>query len=79
MNLQLMLGTIKARNLPGIVPKNTVASTSHGKAVEKLVSKRLALSNGGETTRLNLSSVERNGVRREAETVSNQAGELCHV
>ena len=38
--------------------KHTVASTADGKAPKKLVPERLALSDGGETTVLNLLGVE---------------------
>ena len=42
----------------GDEPKDTVASTTHGETVQKLVAEGLALSDGGETTRLNLGGVE---------------------
>lgn len=58
------------------IPKHTVACTTDGETVQKLVSKGLALGDSGETTRLDLGGVERDGVRREAETVGDEAGEL---
>ena len=60
-------------------PKDTVASTTDGKAVEELVAEGLALSDGGETAGLDLGGVERDAVRGEAEAVGDQAGKLSHV
>lgn len=56
--------------------KHTVAGAADGKTVEELVAEGLALSNGGETTGLDLGGVEGDRVGWEAEAVGDQAGEL---
>ena len=61
------------------VPKDTIACTADGKTVEELVAKRLALGNGGKTTRLNLGGGEGDRVRRELEAVGDEAGELSKI
>jgi len=59
--------------------ENTIASSSYGKTVEQFVSKRLALSDGRETTVLNLGSVEGDGVFREFETLLNERCEFTNA
>lgn len=54
--------------------EHTVACTSDSETVEKLVSERLALCDGGETTVLDLGGVERDAVFWELETLLD---ELC--
>jgi hypothetical protein len=56
--------------------QDTVASPSDGQTIEKLVSERLALGDGGETTVLNLGGVEGDGVLGELEALLNERGEL---
>ena len=58
------------------LPEDTIAGTTDGKTVQKLVAEGLALGNGGETTGLDLGGVEGDRVRREAEAVGDQAGQL---
>jgi hypothetical protein len=41
------------------IPEHTIACTADSKTVEELVAEGLALSDSGETTRLDLGSVER--------------------
>ena len=48
-----------------------------GKATEELVPERLALSNSGETTVLDLLGVELKGVLGELETLLDEGGELA--
>jgi hypothetical protein len=59
--------------------EDTVACTSDSKTVKELVSKRLALCDGGETTVLNLGSVERDGVFREFESLLDERGKLANA
>ena len=56
--------------------QDTVACTTNGKTVKKLVTKRFTLGDSGETTGLNLGGVKGDRLRGEAETVSDEAGEL---
>lgn len=56
--------------------EDTVAGTADGKTVEELVAEGLALSDGGETTVLDLGGIEGDGVLGELETLLDQAGEL---
>ena len=58
-------------------PQNTIASPSHGQTVEQLVSKGLALGDGGQTAVLDLGGVQRDGVLGELEALLNQRGELA--
>ena len=57
--------------------EDTVASTADGEAVEELVAEGLALGDSGETTVLDLGSVEGDGVLRELEALLDEAGELA--
>lgn len=50
-----------------------------GKTTEELVSERLALSDGGKTTVLDLLSVELERVLRELETLLDESGELTNA
>jgi len=59
--------------------EDTIASTSDGKTVEKLVSQGLALSDGGETTVLDLGGVEGDGVLGELESLLDERGELANA
>ena len=56
--------------------EDTVACSSDGKTVEELVSEGLALSDGGETTVLNLGGVEGDRVLWELESLLDEGGEL---
>lgn len=58
-------------------PENTVACPTDGKAVEQLVTERLALSDSGETTVLDLGGVQRDRVLGESETLLDERGELA--
>jgi hypothetical protein len=58
------------------IPEDTVACTTDGKTVEELVAEGLALSDSGETARLDLSGVEGDAVGGELVTVGDQAGKL---
>lgn len=57
--------------------ENTVACPPDGKTVEELVSEGLALSDGGETTVLDLGGVEGDGVLWELEALLDEGGELA--
>lgn len=57
--------------------QDTVACSSHGQTVEKLVSEGLALSDGGETTVLDLGGVERDTVLGELESLLDEGGEFA--
>jgi hypothetical protein len=59
--------------------EDTIASTSDGETVEKLVSEGLALSDGGETTVLDLGGVEGDGVLGELESLLDERGELANA
>jgi hypothetical protein len=59
--------------------EDTIAGTSNGKTVQKLVSERLALSDGGETTVLDLGGVEGDGVLGELESLLDERGELANA
>ena len=59
--------------------EDTVAGPSDGEAVEELVSEGLALSDGAETTVLDLGGVERDGVLGELEPLLDQRGELTNA
>lgn len=59
--------------------EDTIASTSDGETVEKLVSQGLALSDGGETTVLDLGGVEGDGVLGELESLLDERGELANA
>lgn len=50
-----------------------------GETTEELVSKRLALSDGGKTTVLDLLGVELERVLRELETLLDESGELTNA
>ena len=56
--------------------EHTVACSPDSETVEKLVSERLALGDGGETAVLDLCSVERDRVLGELETLLDERGEL---
>jgi hypothetical protein len=56
--------------------EDTIAGTSNGKTVQELVSEGLALSDGGETTVLDLGGVEGDGVLGELESLLDERGEL---
>jgi hypothetical protein len=58
------------------LPEDTVACTTNGKTVEKLVAEGLALGDSGETAGLDLSGVKGDAVRGELVTVGDQAGKL---
>lgn len=57
--------------------EDTIAGPADGKTVEKLVAEGLALSDGGQTTVLNLGGVERNGVLGELEALLDERGEFA--
>jgi hypothetical protein len=59
--------------------ENTIAGTSNGETVEKLVSEGLALSDSGETTVLDLGGVEGDGVLGELESLLDERGELANA
>lgn len=59
--------------------EDTIAGTSNGETVEELVSERLALSDGGETTVLDLGGVEGDGVLGELESLLDERGELTNA
>ena len=56
--------------------EDTIAGSSDGQAVEELVPEGLALSDGGETTVLDLGGVEGDGVFGELEALLDEGGEL---
>ena len=56
--------------------EDTVAGTADGQAVQQLVAERLALSNRGETTVLNLLGVELERVFGELETLLHKGSKL---
>ena len=56
--------------------KDTIAGTTDGKTVKKLVAEGLALGDGGETTVLDLGGVEGDGVLGELEALLDERGEL---
>ena len=58
-------------------PQNTIAGSSNGKTVQELVSERLALSDGGQTTVLDLSGIEGDGVLGELEALLDEGSELA--
>lgn len=57
--------------------EDTIASTANGKTVEELVAEGLALSDGGETTVLDLGGVEGDRVLGELEALLDEGGELA--
>lgn len=57
--------------------QDTIAGTTDGQAVEELVAEGLALSDGGQTTVLDLGGVEGDAVLGELEALLDQAGELA--
>jgi len=57
--------------------EDTIASSSDSKTVEEFVSEGLALSDGGETTILNLGGVEGDGVFGELESLLDEGGEFA--
>lgn len=59
--------------------QDTIAGTTDRQTVEELVAERLALSDGGQTTVLDLGGVERDAVLGELETLLDQAGELANA
>jgi hypothetical protein len=56
--------------------EDTIASTADGKTVEELVAEGLALSDGGQTTVLDLGGVQGDGVLGELEALLDERGEL---
>lgn len=56
--------------------EDTIAGTADGQTVEELVAERLALSDGGQTTVLDLGGVEGDGVLGELEALLDERGEL---
>lgn len=56
--------------------EDTIAGTTDGKTVEQLVAEGLALSDGGQTTVLDLGGVEGDGVLGELESLLDERGEL---
>lgn len=58
-------------------PQHTVACPPDGETIEQLVPQALTLCDGGETTVLNLCSVEGDGVLGELEALLDQAGEFA--
>lgn len=57
--------------------ENTVACSADGQTVQKLVTERLALSDGGQTAVLDLSGIEGDGVLGELEALLDQGGKLA--
>lgn len=57
--------------------EDTIAGSSDGKTVKELVSEGLALSDGGETTVLDLGGVEGDGVLGELEALLDEGGKLA--
>jgi hypothetical protein len=57
--------------------EDTIAGTTDGETVEKLVSEGLALSDGGQTTVLDLGGVEGDTVLGELESLLDERGELA--
>lgn len=58
--------------------KDTIACTSDDKTVEEFVSEGLALSDGGETTVLDLGGVEGDGVLWELKSLLDEGGEFAN-
>lgn len=58
--------------------QNTVARSSHGQTVQQLVSEGLALSDGGETTVLDLCGIEGDAVLGELESLLDEGGEFSN-
>jgi hypothetical protein len=59
--------------------EHTIAGTTDGQTVEQLVAQGLTLSDSGETTVLDLGSVERDRVLGELEALLNEGGELANA
>lgn len=59
--------------------KDTVTRSSHSQSIEKLVSERLALSNGRKTTVLNLGCIQGDGVFGKLEAFLDQGGEFSNA
>ena len=57
--------------------EDTIACSADGKTVEELVSEGLALGDSGETTVLDLSGVERDGVLWELESLLDEGGKFA--
>jgi hypothetical protein len=57
--------------------EDTIAGTTDGKTVEELVAEGLALSDGGQTTVLDLGGVQGNAVLGELEALLDERGELA--
>jgi len=57
--------------------EDTIACSADGKTVEELVSEGLALGDSGETTVLNLSGVEGDGVLWELESLLDEGGKFA--
>lgn len=57
--------------------EDTIACSADGKTVEKLVSEGLALGDSGETTVLDLSGVEGDGVLWELESLLDEGGKFA--
>jgi len=58
--------------------KDTIASSSNSKTVEEFVSEGLALSDGRETSVLDLGGVERDGIFGELESLLDEGGEFAN-
>ena len=58
-------------------PQHPVARPPDGKTIEKLVAKRFALGDGGETTVLDLGGVERDRVLGELEALLDEGSEFA--
>lgn len=56
--------------------EDTIAGSSNSQSIQKLVAERFALSDGRETTVLDLSGVEGDGVFREFESLLDKGGEF---
>lgn len=59
--------------------EDTIAGTTNGQTVEELVTEGLALSDGGQTTVLDLGGVEGDGVLGELESLLDERGELTNA
>jgi len=57
--------------------QDSVTGSADSKTVKQLVTERLALCNGGETTVLDLGGVERDAVLRKLEALLDEGGELA--
>jgi hypothetical protein len=58
--------------------QHAVACSPHSQTIEKLITEGLALSDSGQTTALDLGSVERNGLLGELEALLDESCELTN-